>query len=127
MRRLILLLAVIVFSIVSSVSANAQVPESYYLGKWSVNVAVPGGDKNMVIIVEQKDGKFTGGVIDVATNTIKAPFTKVESTADNITVYFMMSAHNVYMTMEKKDDKSFTGSMLDMFECTGTKIDEAVK
>lgn len=125
MKKLSVLFAAIVCSLVFAVGAKAEVPASYYLGKWSVNVAVPGGDKTMIMLVEQKDDKFTGGIVDPATNTLKAPFTKVESTEDNITVYFMMSAHNVYMTVEKKDDNSFTGSMLDMFDCTGTRVVEA--
>jgi hypothetical protein len=124
MKKLSVLFAVILCSMVFSVVAKAEVPASYYVGKWSVNVAVPGGDKNMIMNVELKEDKLTGGIVDPATNTIKAPFTKVETTEDNITVYFMMSAHNVYMTMEKKDENSFTGSMLDMFDCTGARVVE---
>lgn len=127
MKKLSVLFAVILCSMAFSIAAKAAVPNSFYIGKWSVNVAVPGGDKKMIMLIEEKEGKLTGGILDAATNEVKAPLTKVEQTDDNITVYFMMSAHNVYMTVEKKDDNSFTGSMLDMFDCTGTKIVEPAK
>ncbi len=124
MKKLNVFFAILLFSMLFAIDAKAQEPTNYLLGKWSVNVEVPGGAKQMIMKIEEKDGKLTGGVLDTATGEMKAPFTKVEKDGEVLTVYFMMSAHNVYMTMEKKDDTNFTGSMLDMFECQGAKVAE---
>jgi hypothetical protein len=122
MKKLNVFFAILLFSLFFAIGAKAQASANYFVGKWSVNVEVPGGAKTMIMLVEEKDGKLTGGILDTATGDMKAPFTKVEQTDDNTTVYFMMSAHNVYMTMEKKDDSNFTASMLDMFDCQGARI-----
>jgi hypothetical protein len=124
MKKLSVIIAVLLCSMVFSISANADVPASFYVGKWSIKLAIPGGDKTMPIFVELKDGKLTGGVTDPATGEVKAPFTQVETTASNITVYFMMSGRNVYMTMEKKDENNIVGTMLDMFDSTGVRVEE---
>lgn len=124
MKKLNAFLVVFLFSLFFAVGAKAQASSNFFVGKWNVNVEVPGGAKQMVMLVEEKDGKLTGGVLDTATGEMKAPFTKVEVADDSTTVYFMMSAHNVYMTMEKKDDNNFTASMLDMFECQGVRLPE---
>lgn len=123
MKKLNVFFAILVFSVFFAIEAKAQAP-AYLLGKWNVNVEVPGGAKQMIMKVEEKEGKLTGGILDTATGEMKAPFTKVEKEEEVVTVYFMMSAHNVYMTVEKKDDTNFTGSMLDMFECQGAKVVE---
>ena len=123
MKKLNVFFAILVFSVFFAIEAKAQAP-AYLLGKWNVNVEVPGGAKQMIMKVEEKEGKLTGGILDTATGEMKAPFTKVEQDGEVVTVYFMMSSHNVYMTVEKKDDTNFTGSMLDMFECQGAKVVE---
>jgi hypothetical protein len=120
MKKLNVFFAILVFSVFFAIEAKAQAP-AYLLGKWNVNVEVPGGAKQMIMKVEEKEGKLTGGILDTATGEMKAPFTKVEQDGEVVTVYFMMSAHNVYMTVEKKDDTNFTGSMLD---CQGEKVVE---
>jgi hypothetical protein len=125
MKKLNAFLVALIVSVFFAIGAQAQAPANYFVGKWSVNVEVPGGAKTMIMKVEEKDGKLTGGILDTATGEMKAPFTKVEQSDDNTTVYFMMSAHNVYMVMEKKDDNNFTASMLDMFDCQGVRVPEA--
>jgi hypothetical protein len=124
MKKLNVFFAILLFSVFFAIDAKAQEATNYFVGKWDVNVEVPGGAKKMLMLIESKDGKLTGGILDAATKEMKAPFTKVEQTDENTTVYFMMSAHNVYMVMEKKDDNNFTASMLDMFECQGVRVVE---
>ncbi len=98
-------------------------PEDYFVGTWKVKAyGLPQGDTDMIIQLEKKDGKLSGGIVDATTNKIN-PFTKVEVAATKLTAYFIAQEQGmeVYLTLEKKDDKSVTGSIMDMFNMDGTK------
>ncbi len=83
-------------------------PEDYFVGTWKVKAyGLPQGDTDMIIQLEKKDGKLSGGIVDATTNKIN-PFTKVEVAATKLTAYFIAQEQGleVYLTLEKKDDKS---------------------
>ena len=123
MKKLSVFIAAIVCSVVFSIGAKAQAPADYFAGKWSVLVTgTPKGDATFIVNLERKDGKFTGNLIDPATNKEIAPFTKIEESEKNVTVYFTSETYNVYLFLEKKDDNHITGSMMDMFDATGERV-----
>lgn len=123
MKKLSVFIAAIVCSVVFSIGAKAQAPADYFVGKWSVLVTgTPNGDAKFIVNLERKEGKFTGGLIDPATNKEITSFTKIEESEKNITVYFTSQTYNVYLFLEKKDDNHITGSMMDMFDATGERI-----
>lgn len=126
MKSLKSLIIVMLFT-VFGISAKAQIPVSYYVGKWDVTVGIPGGDKKMGLALVEKEGKLSGDILDAVTGKVTTTVTKVEQEENTITVYFEMSGHNVYIAIEKKDEDNFTASMLDMFECKGKRIVEAKK
>lgn len=123
MKKLSVFIAAIVCSVVFSIGAKAQAPADYFAGKWSVLVTgTPNGDAKFIVSLERKDGKFTGGLTDPATNKEITSFTKIEESEKNVTVYFTSQTYNVYLFLEKKDDNNVTGSMMDMFDATGERI-----
>ena len=125
MKKLNLFFAVLVCSLVFSIGAKAQAPADYFAGKWNViALGTPGGDSKMPLILERKDGKLSGGIIDATSNKVLTQFSKVEETEKNVTVYFSSGGYNVYIFMEKKDDNHITGSMMDMFDVTGERAIE---
>jgi transcription termination factor Rho len=96
-------------------------PEDYFVGSWNVKAfGLPQGDTQIIIQIEKKEGKLGGGIVDATTNQIN-PFTKVEVAANKLTAYFTAQGMDVYLSLEKKDDKSVTGSIMDMFNMEGTK------
>jgi hypothetical protein len=120
------LFLVAVFCLFSVVKMNAQTPSDYFAGKWSVLVTgTPNGDAKMLVSLERKDGKLTGGITNPeATDPIK--FTNVEENENSVTVYFSASGYDVYMTLEKKGDNKVEGSMMDMFDANGERVTENV-
>ncbi|QHT68810.1 hypothetical protein GXP67_20220 [Rhodocytophaga rosea] len=106
-------------------NAQAQtVSEDYFVGTWNVTAfGLPQGDTNMIIQLDKKDGKLSGGIIDPATNKIGTPFTKINVAANKLTAYFIAQEQGmeVYLSLEKKDDTNVKGSIMDMFNMEGTK------
>lgn len=121
MKKVGLFLAV-VFCVLSSLKMNAQVPADFFVGKWSVMVTgTPNGDAKMLVNLERKDGKLTGGITnpDAAEPT---KFSNVEEKENSVTVYFSASGYDVYLTLEKKGDNKVEGSMMDMFDAKGERV-----
>lgn len=54
MKKLNAFLVVFLFSLFFAFGAKAQSSTSYTVGKWNVNVEVPGGAKQMIMKVEEK-------------------------------------------------------------------------
>ena len=127
--KTIMLLAIILFA---GITANAQTAvntpiEDFFIGKWTLNVTgLPQGDAIMLLIIEKKDGQLCGslgGEHGESPNKL----TKVEIKDKTLNVRFMGGGWDVPMYLDKKDDKSVTGSMNDMFDVEGTKVIEVVK
>ncbi|QNF33744.1 hypothetical protein HUW51_13815 [Adhaeribacter swui] len=106
-------------------SLQAQTtPGDYFVGTWNVKAfGLPDGDKDLVIMIEKKDGKLSGGFVDPTSNKVANPFTSVSQQGNKLQVNFIAPEQqmDVYMTLEKKDDTNVTGSIMDMFNVQGTK------
>lgn len=124
MKKLSVFIAAVVCSLVFSIEAKAQAPADYFVGKWKVlTTGLPSGDATSVVVFERKDGKLTGTMMQ---DGKPAPnvFRKVEEKDSTVTAYFTASGYDVYLFLEKKDDSNITGSMMDMFDCTGIRLVE---
>jgi hypothetical protein len=120
--------ALFFFSILSFVlfvtNVQAQsAPEDYFVGTWKVKAyGLPQGDTDMIIQFEKKDGKLSGGIVNAETKEVN-PFTKIDVAGNKVMAYFTAPEQGieVYLSLEKKDDTSVTGSIMDMFNMDGTK------
>jgi len=121
--------------LIAGLTTNAQTTapaantpmEDYFIGKWKLNVyGLPQGDAVMLMVVEKKDGKLVG-TIGGENGESPSKFTKIEISKNTLSVRFMGGGYDVPMYLDKKDDKSVTGSMNDMFDVTGVKVVEVVK
>lgn len=118
-----------VFSFLSLLFLTSKVqaqttPENYFVGTWNMKAfGLPDGDKDLVILLEKKDGKLSGGFVDPATKKVVNPFTSVQLASNKLTANFIAPEQqmDVYLTLEKKDDTNVTGSIMDMFNMEGTK------
>lgn len=124
MKKLNLFIAAIICSLVFSIGAKAQTHADYFVGKWNVlTTGLPSGDAKSVVTFERKDGKLIGSMVEEGKPT-KNIFSKVEDKGKSVTGYFTASGYDVYIFLEKKDENNVTGSLMDMFDCTGTRIVE---
>jgi len=124
MKKLSVFIAAIVCSLVFSIGAKAQAPADYFVGKWSVlTTGLPSGDAKSVVTFERKDGKLIGKMAEEGKPNVNI-FSKVEEKEKSVTGYFTASGYDVYIFLEKKDDNNITGSLMDMFDCTGVRIVE---
>lgn len=102
--------------------------EDFFLGKWKLMVeGLPTGDTEMLLVVmKDNEGKLGGGFgrMDGSEFT---ELTKVEIKDKTLQVNFEGGGYNVSMYLDRKDDGTVAGSMMDMFDCTGTKIKEKEK
>ena len=123
MKKLSVLFAVIICSLLFSISAKAQEPADYFASKWSVTITgLPQGDAKSIVVFERKDGKLTGYMINEGKP--KDVFSKVEEKEKSVTGYYTASGYDCYIYLEKKDDNNVTGSLMDMFDCTGVRVVE---
>ena len=124
MKKLNLFFAVLVCSLVFSVGAKAQASGDYFIGKWNVlSTGLPSGDAKSVVTFERKDGKLIGTMAEEKKPNVNV-FRKVEEKENSVTGYFTASGYDVYIYLEKKDANNVTGSLMDMFDCTGVRIVE---
>ena len=122
MKKLSIIIATVLFSFLFSIKANAQESKDYFVGKWNVlTTGLPDGDgKSIVTLTRGENGKLTGSMEGAGRPA--DVFTKIEEKEKFVTCYFTASGYDVYIYLEKKDENNITGSLLDMFDCTGTRI-----
>ena len=110
--------------ILTSLTLHAQkVPADYFVGKWEVKVeGTPNGDITMNITIERNDGALTGYISGDEREPLM--FSKVEEVkGKSITTYFSTpDGYDISLFLEKKDDNSVKGSVMDMFDANGKRV-----
>lgn len=112
--------------ILASVTVKAQDKTDFFVGKWDcLTVGTPGGDgKSSIVLKRNADGKLTGALYSVTSTGNENPFSRVDEKAKSVTVYFKANGYDVYIYLEKVDDNHLTGSTMDMFDTTATRVVE---
>lgn len=82
------------------------------------------GDARLIVCLEEKDGKLTGKIVDPATNTEISPISDLTQAEKSVTFYFNAQGYTVSLQLKEKDKNSVTGSMMDMFDASGTRIEK---
>jgi len=104
---------------------DGKTPANYFAGKWDVTVVgTPQGDARLIVCLEEKDGKLTGKIVDQATNTEISPISDLTQAEKSVTFYFNAQGYTVSLQLKEKDKNSVTGSMMDMFDASGTRIEK---
>lgn len=97
---------------------------TFFVGKWKIIPSgLPGGDKPMIVSLERKDGKLTGNLKgeDAAEVT---EFYSVTEKPESVVLNFKSDQYDVNMSLHKKDENNVTGSIMGMFNLTGSRIME---
>jgi hypothetical protein len=128
MKKSVLFLAGLFFLLLSmGTNAQTQPATDYFADKWDLLIiGTPNGDSHSTLTLIRVDGKLSGDLKTPSDPIVK--LTKVDETAEELTIYFTSSSgYDVYFTLKKKDDTHAEGSMMDMFECKASRIIETDK
>ena len=112
--------------ILATVAGKAQDKKTdFFVGKWAtVTTGTPGGDgKGIIVLKRNSDGKLVGSQM-APDGTGEMPFTRVDEKEKFVTVYFKARGYDVYIYLEKVDQNHLTGSTMDMFDTTATRVTE---
>ncbi|MFL5810879.1 MAG: hypothetical protein ACJ749_15265, partial [Flavisolibacter sp.] len=73
--------------------------------------------------LQKGDTTLTGSIQDSTGNEI-SKFSKVDVSDTSVTLYFTAQGYDVYLRLDKKGDDHVTGSMMDMFDAEGDRVEE---
>lgn len=95
----------------------------FFVGKWNMTmIGTPGGDVQIALILERKDGKLTGKMSSEKMGGDQA-LEKVEETeSGKIKVFFQANGMNINMDLEKESEEAFKGKLMNMFEVKGKRL-----
>ena len=99
--------------------------EDFFIGNWILSVdGLPTGDKEMLlIIVKKEEGHLEGGLGRIDGSEF-SELTDILIKNNTLQVHFDGGGYDVSMNLTRKEDGSVTGSIMDMYKCTGKKIEE---
>lgn len=121
--NLILVLGIIFFGSVFVKAQSKTDIENFFIGKWKLMVyGLPNGDTPMVLKIQKVDGVLAGTIGDGGANDNK--LTKIEINKSTLEMNFIGGGYNVPLYLDKKGDNEVEGSMNDMFDVQGTKIED---
>jgi hypothetical protein len=121
------MMLVATFVILATIAGKAQEKKAdFFAGKWAtITVGTPGGDgKGLIILTRNAEGKLTGYSCAANGEGEKTTFSRVDEKEKSVTVYFKARGYDVYIYLEKVDDNHLTGSTMDMFDTTATRVVE---
>ncbi|MDX8341160.1 hypothetical protein SLH46_18320 [Draconibacterium sp. IB214405] len=117
---------VIITSLILLLSFNlsyGQDDADYFVGNWDVVVkGTPSGDAKMKMHLERAEGKLTGNIKPEGVDAVE--ISKVNEEENKITVYYSAAGYDLYMSFEKKDPNNCEGSLINMFDAKGERIEE---
>ncbi len=94
----------------------------FYVGKWDLLVTgTPNGDTKFSMNLARKGGKLEGELVDSSGKNPAIPITKIEESADNLTVYFSAQGFDVNVALDKIDHRTLKGKMMNMFDASAIR------
>jgi cytochrome c len=104
-------------------AAPAASNVDFFVGKWNMAmIGTPGGDVQIALILERKDGKLTGKMSSEKMGGDQA-LEKVEETdSGKIKVFFQANGMSINMDLEKDSNDAFKGKLMNMFEVKGKRL-----
>jgi len=124
MRKLSLIFTAII-GLFLSLNVKAQTIPDYYPGKWNILImGTPNGDSKMTFILERKDGKLTGSVLDSLGKEM-TKITSIDEKDKTITAAFTVQSYDVTLTLDPVDDDHVKGSLMGMFDAKGVRVKDS--
>jgi hypothetical protein len=118
-------LSILVFffaALLFSSSTMAQTTEDYFVGEWNVQIKdTPMGTITVLLTLERVDGKLVGKFVDNASST-ETKMNDITEGENSITLNFTSEYGDLYFTLQREDDENVTGSLMDSFAVSGTRV-----
>ena len=101
----------------------AQTPATdYFVGDWEVQIKdTPMGTITVVLTLERVDGKLVGKFVDNASGT-ETKMNDITEGENSLTLNFTSEYGDLYLTLLKEDDENVSGSLMDSFAVSGTRV-----
>jgi hypothetical protein len=101
----------------------AQTPATdYFVGDWEVQIKdTPMGTITVVLTLERVDGKLVGKFVDNASGT-ETKMNDITEGENSLTLSFTSEYGDLYLTLLKEDDENVSGSLMDSFAVSGTRV-----
>jgi hypothetical protein len=101
----------------------AQTPATdYFVGDWEVQIKdTPMGTITVVLTLERVDGKLVGKFVDNASST-ETKMNDITEGENSITLNFTSEYGDLYFTLQREDDENVSGSLMDSFAVSGTRV-----
>jgi hypothetical protein len=118
-------LSILVFffaALLFSSSTMAQTTEDYFVGEWNVQIKdTPMGTISVLLTLERVDGKLVGKFVDAASST-ETKMNDITEGENSLTLNFTSEYGDLYFTLQREDDENVTGSLMDSFAVSGTRV-----
>jgi hypothetical protein len=101
----------------------AQTPATdYFVGDWQVQIKdTPMGTISVLLTLERVDGKLVGKFVDAASSSTTT-MSQITEAEKSVTLYFFAEGMDLYLTLQPEDDENVTGSLMDSFAVSGTRV-----
>jgi hypothetical protein len=105
-----------------SLASMAQ-SSDYFVGDWEVQIKdTPMGTISVVLTLERVDGKLTGKFVDKASG-VETKMNQITEQTAGLTLSFTAEGYgDLYLTLQRADDESVTGSLMDSFSVEGKRM-----
>jgi hypothetical protein len=118
-------LSILVFffaALLFSSSTMAQTTEDYFVGEWNVQIKdTPMGTISVLLTLERVDGKLVGKFVDAASST-ETKMNDITEGENSLTLNFTSEYGDLYFTLQREDDENVSGSLMDSFAVSGTRV-----
>jgi hypothetical protein len=117
-------LSILVFffaALLFSTSSMAQSTD-YFVGEWNVQIKdTPMGTISVLLTLERVDGKLVGKFVDAASST-ETKMNDITEGDNSLTLNFTSEYGDLYFTLQREDEENVTGSLMDSFAVSGTRV-----
>ena len=94
----------------------------YFVGDWEVTIKdTPMGTISVMLTLERVDGKLVGKFVDAASSST-TEMSQITEAENSVTLYFFAEGMDLYLTLQPEGDESVTGSLMDSFAVSGTRV-----
>lgn len=101
---------------------TAKDSTDFFAGKWAIQfIGIPSGDAKLTTDLVRKDGKLTGK-LKPSDGTDDINIASIEETANKMTLSFTAQGYDVVVDLEKVDDDTLKGMLMNMFEAKAARI-----
>jgi hypothetical protein len=117
-------LSILFFFFAALLFSTASMAQStdYFVGEWNVQIKdTPMGTISVLLTLERVDGKLVGKFVDAASSK-ETNMNDITEGENSLTLNFTSEYGDLYFTLQREDEENVTGSLMDSFAVSGTRV-----